>query len=82
MQIWITYIIGRWGALTGLAASGARHPRYATGDESKINMNGSDGMQYVRRRTGEELLPECTLKTVKHPESVMVRECMSARGIG
>jgi hypothetical protein len=25
MQIWITYIIGRWGA-----APGARHPRYAT----------------------------------------------------
>jgi hypothetical protein len=27
-------------------------------DESKININGSDGMQYVRRRKGEELLPE------------------------
>jgi hypothetical protein len=23
-------VIGRWGALTGLAAPGARHPRYAT----------------------------------------------------
>jgi hypothetical protein len=33
MQIWITYIIGYWevGAPTGLAAPGARHPRYATG---------------------------------------------------
>jgi hypothetical protein len=39
-------------------------------------------MQYVRRRKGEELLPECTLKTVKHPEYVMVWGSMSAGGIG
>ena len=32
-------------------------------DESKYNLLGSDGRVYVRRRVGEELLPECIHQT-------------------
>ena len=46
-------------------------------DESKISIFGSDGINYVRRRSGEDLLPECTLVTMKHPISVMVWGCMT-----
>lgn len=51
-------------------------------DESKIGLFGSDGIHYVRRRSGEELLPECLMPTMKHPVSVMVWGCMSASGVG
>ena len=34
-------------------------------DESKFNIFGSDGKQYVRRRKGEELKRNCVKKTVK-----------------
>lgn len=51
-------------------------------DETKINLHSSDGIMYVRRRTGEEFLPSCTLRTVKFPTSVMLWGCMCAGGIG
>ncbi|XP_065667971.1 uncharacterized protein LOC136088216 [Hydra vulgaris] len=43
-------------------------------DENKIFIFGSDRINYVRRRPGEDLLPQCTLVTMKHPISVMVWE--------
>lgn len=51
-------------------------------DESKICIFGSDGVKYVRRRPGEDLLPGCTTATMKHPVSVMVWGCMTTNGIG
>ena len=50
--------------------------------ESKISIFGSDGINYVRRRPGEGLLPECTLVTMKHPISVMVWGCMTRDAVG
>ena len=41
-------------------------------DESNISIFGHPGVQYVRRRRGEENLPQCTTVTMKHPISVMV----------
>lgn len=51
-------------------------------DESKFNIFGSDGMQYVRRRTGERYSDECIRRTVKHGGSRMVWGCFSFHGIG
>lgn len=51
-------------------------------DESKFNMHGSDGKQYVRRRPGEAYHPDCITTTVKHPESQMVWGCISSHGVG
>lgn len=51
-------------------------------DETKISIFGSDGIKYIRRRSGEEHLPQCTIPTMKHPLSIMIWGCMSAMGIG
>ena len=51
-------------------------------DESNISIFGHPGVQYVRRRPGEENLPECTTATMKHPISVMVWGCMSKNAVG
>jgi len=51
-------------------------------DETRISIFGSDGVFYVRRRPGEECLPECLLPTMKHPVAVMIWGCMSWNGIG
>lgn len=51
-------------------------------DESRFNLHGHDGMNRVRRRKGEKYLPECLLRTVKHPTSIMVWGCISGYGIG
>ena len=51
-------------------------------DESKISIFGSDGINYVRRRPGEGLLPECTLVKMKHTISVMVWGCMTRDAVG
>lgn len=51
-------------------------------DESKFNMHGSDGVQYVRRRSGEELHPDCITTAVKHPQGQMLWGCISGRGVG
>ena len=52
-------------------------------DESKFNLFGSDGRIYVRRRVGEEYLPQCVQQTVKFGGgSVMVWGCISCDGIG
>lgn len=51
-------------------------------DESKVSIFGSDGVKFVRRRPGEDLLPECTTVTMKHPVSVMLWGSMASHGIG
>ncbi len=52
-------------------------------DETKINFFGSDGVQHVWWRPGEEYQENCVLPTVKHGGgSIMVRGCMSAAGTG
>ncbi len=51
--------------------------------EIKINLFGSDGVQHVWQRPGEEHQENCILPTVKHGGgSNMVRGCMSAAGTG
>lgn len=51
-------------------------------DESKFNLFGSDGIQYVRRKSGERLSDQCLKKTVKHPAGQMIWGCFSYHGIG
>ncbi len=52
-------------------------------DESKVNLFGSDGVQHVWWRPGEEYQENCALPTVKHGGgSIMVWGCMSAAGTG
>jgi len=52
-------------------------------DETKINRFGSDGRQYVRRRSGEEFAPKCTTSTVKgFGGSIMVWGCFRSSGTG
>ena len=52
-------------------------------DESKFNLFGSDGRVYIRRREGEDYLPECVQSTVKFGGgSVMVWGCITSDGVG
>ena len=52
-------------------------------DESKFNLFGSDGRVYIRRRVGEDYLPECVQSTVKFGGgSVMVWGCITCNGVG
>jgi transposase len=51
-------------------------------DECQISIFGHSGVRYVRRRPGEEMLPICTIPTMKHPLSVMVWGCMAKGGVG
>ena len=51
--------------------------------ESKFNLFGSDGRVYIRRRKGEEFLPQCVHQTVKFGGgSVMMWGCISCDGVG
>ena len=52
-------------------------------DESKFNLFGSDGRVYIRRRVGEDYLPECIQSKVKFGGgSVMVWGCITSDGVG
>lgn len=51
-------------------------------DESKINLNQSDGIHYVRRRRNETNNPQCILAKHKFPVSVMVWGGISFFGTG
>lgn len=52
-------------------------------DETKINLFGSDGVQFVWRRPDEQYQDKCVIPTVKHGGgSVLVWGCMSAAGTG
>ena len=49
---------------------------------SKMDSSCSDGMSYVRRRTGERFKDECVQRTVKQGGSRMVWGCFSYHGLG
>lgn len=52
-------------------------------DETKINLFGSDGVQHVWRRVGEDYKDACVVPTVKHGGgSLMLWGCMSSLGVG
>ncbi|GFV15357.1 transposable element Tcb1 transposase [Trichonephila clavipes] len=52
-------------------------------DESKFNIFGSDGRQYVRRKSNTELVKQHLTPTVKHGGgSILVWGCMAANGVG
>ena len=51
-------------------------------DESKFNLHGPDGRDYVRRRSDEAFHPDCLRSTVKYPARQMVWGCFSYFGIG
>lgn len=51
-------------------------------DESKCNLNQSDGIAYVRRRVGEDLHEDCIAVRNKFPLSFMVWGCISYYGCG
>lgn len=52
-------------------------------DESKFNIFGTDGISYIRRKTGERLKRKNLLPTVKHGGgNIMVWGCMSWKGLG
>ena len=52
-------------------------------DESKFNVFGSDGQQYVWRKKPEELAKKNLLPTVKHGGGkMMIWGCMAAGGVG
>lgn len=38
--------------------------------------------RYVRRRRGEEFLPDCVRQTVKHPDKIMIWSSISVHGTG
>jgi len=51
-------------------------------DETKINIFGTDGVRYIRRRRCEDILPKCIIPTMKHPVSVMVWASITSLGVG
>lgn len=51
-------------------------------DESPFRLFGTSGKQLVRRRRGERYHQSCLMPTVKHPETIHVWGCFSAKGIG
>ena len=48
----------------------------------RANLICSDGIQYVRRRSGERMKENCLLRTVKHPAGQMIWGCLSYHGLG
>lgn len=51
-------------------------------DESKCNLNQSDGLQYIGRRVGEDFHKDCIIIRNKFPLSFMVWGCISYFGPG
>lgn len=57
--------------------------RFLWSDESSFSIFPFPSQQYVRRRPGEELRPDCLIPTVKYGGGkVMVWGCFSASGVG
>jgi hypothetical protein len=55
--------------------------RVCFSDESTLEIL-DDNCRYVRRRQGEEFLPQCLVERVKHPAKVMVWGVISVKGPG
>uniref|UniRef100_A0AAZ3SJU5 Transposase Tc1-like domain-containing protein n=1 Tax=Oncorhynchus tshawytscha TaxID=74940 RepID=A0AAZ3SJU5_ONCTS len=51
-------------------------------DESRFRLFGASGKKLVWRRQGECYHQSCVMSTVKHPETIHVRGCFSAKGVG
>ena len=51
-------------------------------DESPFRLFGASGKYLVRRRPGELYHQSCVMPTVKHPETIHVCGCFSAKGVG
>ena len=51
-------------------------------DESPFRLFGASGRKLVRRRQGERYHQSCVMPTVKHPETIQVWGCFSAKGVG
>lgn len=51
-------------------------------DECPFSCFGNRGGIRVRRRVGEKYQPQCLLPTMKHPETVNIWGCFSAKGLG
>jgi hypothetical protein len=51
-------------------------------DESPFQLFGASGKKLVRRRQGERYHQSCVMPTVKHPETIHVCGCFSAKGVG
>uniref|UniRef100_A0A087Y8V5 Transposase Tc1-like domain-containing protein n=1 Tax=Poecilia formosa TaxID=48698 RepID=A0A087Y8V5_POEFO len=51
-------------------------------DESPFRLFGTSGKQLVQRRRGECYHQSCLTPTVKHPETIHVWGCFSAKGVG
>uniref|UniRef100_A0A3B5RBS0 Paired domain-containing protein n=1 Tax=Xiphophorus maculatus TaxID=8083 RepID=A0A3B5RBS0_XIPMA len=51
-------------------------------DESPFRLFGTSGKQLVQRRQGERYHQSCLMPTVKHPETIHVWGCFSAKGVG
>ncbi|GFX34457.1 uncharacterized protein TNCV_3656951 [Trichonephila clavipes] len=42
----------------------------------------SNKAQFVRRRRGEKVHPDCVVQTVKHPTKIMIWSVISGKGTG
>uniref|UniRef100_A0A674DL94 Transposase Tc1-like domain-containing protein n=1 Tax=Salmo trutta TaxID=8032 RepID=A0A674DL94_SALTR len=51
-------------------------------DESAFRFFGASGKKLIRRRQGERYHQSCVMPTVKHPETIHVWGCFSAKGVG
>uniref|UniRef100_A0A087X3G2 Transposase Tc1-like domain-containing protein n=1 Tax=Poecilia formosa TaxID=48698 RepID=A0A087X3G2_POEFO len=51
-------------------------------DESPFRLFGTSGKQLVQRRRDERYHQSCLMPTVKHPETIHVWGCFSAKGVG
>uniref|UniRef100_A0A096MBR9 Transposase Tc1-like domain-containing protein n=1 Tax=Poecilia formosa TaxID=48698 RepID=A0A096MBR9_POEFO len=56
--------------------------KFIFSDESPFRLFGTSGKQLVRRRRGERYHRSCLMPTVKHPETIHVCGCFSAKGVG
>ena len=51
-------------------------------DESPFQLFGASRKKLVQRRQGERYHQSCVMPTVKHPETIHVWGCFSAKGVG
>ena len=51
-------------------------------DKSPFRLFGAFGKKLVWRRYGERYHQSCVMPTVKHPETINVWGCFSAKGVG